>query len=104
MDFGFTSYDYDNNPIEFKNYTSLIRIQSDEGTSVDEIVKNFSLNGIEKNLKTYISAYNSPLNIKDVPIDAFVENTNDLFFELIPNSKIIVTIFRKDRINLKRFL
>jgi len=90
--------------IDFKIHTSLIRIETDNGTLVEETVKKFFIKEKEIKLPSYFSAYNIPIHIKDIPVDDLIENTNDLIFELIENSKIIVTIFRKDRINLKRFL
>lgn len=94
---------HDNSPIDFKMYASMIRIQSDEGTLLDKIVKNkFLLNGDEILLDDYWSGNSFPSHVKDIFLDVFIENTNDLIFELIENSKIMVTVFPKSKINFKR--
>lgn len=85
-------YEYSDS-FEINNTTSLIRIQTEPSIQLRKKLKQVFIKQKDINYLSFDSANSYPQYIIDIPITEFLNNTGDLTFKLIENSKIEVWIF-----------
>ena len=99
-------YEYSDS-FDINRTTSLIRIQTlypIKNTFEDNpmyLIKRFFVNDTEVMVKYFVGTGGEFVVILDIPLEKFLNSTNDLKFELIENSKIEVILFLKRHENIE---
>jgi hypothetical protein len=99
-------YEYSDS-FEVNGTTSLIRIKvlekgANSNDWVEQIVKKFLIKGNNFDFSNYFNVNGIPPHFRDIFIDVYLNNINDLTFELIENSKIQVTVFPNKYQNIEQ--